>query len=313
MRTIRFLVILLLCPLMMLGQRIVFTPQWTPQAQFAGYYVAQKKGFYKEAGLEVEIQHPSTSDQALNRLLEGRSNVITMQLFPAMVEIDRGIPLVNILQTSQRNALLVVSRTESIRTFQDLKGKKVGVWKVGFGDLGYIADNELGLDIHWIPFLEGTNLYISGAIDATLAMSYNEYLQIIASGHGDKPVLRFSDSDYDYPEDGVYVSADFYQRYPEKAKAFAEASRRGWEYARNYPEETLEIVMELATKEHVHTNRVHQRWMLEEILRLQCKEGEEKPSFKLDPKDVERLSRLLMKHNRIQKPISCENVKGGKK
>ena len=299
--------------LWMYGQRIVFTPQWTPQAQFAGYYVAQKKGFYKDAGLDVDIQHPSTSDPALNRLLEGRSNVITMQLLPAMVEIDRKIPLVNILQTSQRNALLIVSRTDSIRTFQDLKGKKVGVWKVGFGDFGYIADNELGLGIRWIPFLEGTNLYISGAIDATLAMSYNEYLQIVASGHGDKPVLRFSDSDYDYPEDGVYVSADFYQRYPEKAEVFAEASRRGWEYARSHPEETLDIVMELVTKEHVHTNRIHQKWMLEEIFRLQCKEGEDVPSFKLEREDVERLCGLLMKHNRIQNPVSYERVKGGKK
>ena len=34
-------------------ERLVFTPQWTAQAQFAGYYVAQEMGFYKEAGLDV--------------------------------------------------------------------------------------------------------------------------------------------------------------------------------------------------------------------------------------------------------------------
>lgn len=36
-------------------EKFIFTPQWTAQAQFAGYYVAQEKGFYKEAGLNVEI------------------------------------------------------------------------------------------------------------------------------------------------------------------------------------------------------------------------------------------------------------------
>ena len=52
------------------AQRIVFTPQWTPQSQFAGYYVAQEKGFYRDAGVEVDFQHPSASYSALNRLLE---------------------------------------------------------------------------------------------------------------------------------------------------------------------------------------------------------------------------------------------------
>ena len=53
--------------------------------------------------------------------------------------------------------------------------------------------------------------------------------------------------------------------------------------------------------------------MLEEIFRLQCKEGEDVPSFKLEREDVERLCGLLMKHNRIQNPVSYERVKGGKK
>ena len=58
----------LLLPCIVQAQRIVFTPQWTPQSQFAGYYVAQDKGYYKDAGVEVEIQHPSVSYSALNRL-----------------------------------------------------------------------------------------------------------------------------------------------------------------------------------------------------------------------------------------------------
>ena len=55
-------------------RRIVFSPQWTPQSQFAGYYVAQAKGFYKEVGLDIVIDHPSASNPALNRLREGSSH-----------------------------------------------------------------------------------------------------------------------------------------------------------------------------------------------------------------------------------------------
>ena len=292
------------------AQRIVFTPQWTPQAQFAGYYVAFDKGFYKEAGLEVDIQHPSASYSAFNRLLEGSSDMITQQLVQAVVEIDRGMPLVNVLQTSQQNGLMLVSRVDSIRTIQDLKEKKVGVWKVGFGELAFIMDSEKELGIKWIPFLQGTNLYLIGALDATLAMSYNEYLQLKVSGHEDKPFIRFSDTEYNFPEDGLYVTMDFYQKNKKHVQAFAEATRRGWEWAHEHPEEALSIVMRWAKKENVHTNEIHQRWMLEEILRLQCPRGKTKPTFELDEEVVKRLSDLLLKHRRIHNPIIIERLKG---
>lgn len=300
----------LLLPCIVHAQRIVFTPQWTPQSQFAGYYVAQEKGFYKEAGVEVDFQHPSVSYSALNRLMEGSSDMITTQLTQAMIAIDRGIPMAHVLQTSQKNGLVLLGRSDSIRTIEDLRKKKVGVWKAGFGELAYIMDAELRLGIKWIPFLEGTNLFISGAIDATLAMSYNEYLQIRVSGHEDKIPIRLSDIGYDYPEDGLYVSLDFYRRYPEKVKAFVEASRKGWEWTHEHPEEALDIVMKWAEKEQVHTNRIFQRWMLEEILRLQCEEDERKPSFRLDAGVVKKLSDLLWKHHRIQNPVTIEILKG---
>ena len=301
----------LFIPFIAHAQRIVFTPQWTAQSQFAGYYVAQEKGFYKDAGVEVDFQHPSVSYSALYRLMEGSSDIITQQLTQAMIAIDQGIPMAHVLQTSQQNGLVVVGRSDSIQTIKDLRKKKVGVWKAGFGDLAYIMDKELDLRIKWIPFLEGTHLFISGVIDATLGMSYNEYLKIKVSGYEDKTPIRLSGTDYDFPEDGLYVSLDFYRRYPEKVKAFVEASRKGWEWAHEHPEETLDIVMQWTEKEEVHTNRIFQRWMLEEILRLQCEKGENKPSFRLDDGVVDRLSNLLWKHHRIQNPMNVEKLKGG--
>ena len=311
-RIVSLFITFILCTWALQAQRIVFTPQWTPQSQFAGYYVAQEMGFYQEAGVEVEFQHPSASYSATNLLLEGSSDIITQQLVQAMIAIDRGMPMVHVLQTSQHNALVLVSKSDSLRTLEDLKGKKVGVWKSGFGELAYIMDTEKNLDIQWIPFLESVNLFLSGAIDATLAMGYNEYLKIRAAGHEDKPVIRFSETEYDYPEDGLYVSTDFYQRHPDKVKAFVEASRKGWEWAHEHPEETLDIVMKWAEKESVHTNRIHQQWMLEQILSLQCKDGEKKPSFQLDRTMIDRLNELLLKHHYIHQPVDMEKLKGGR-
>ena len=67
-RIVSLFITFILCTWALQAQRIVFTPQWTPQSQFAGYYVAQEIGFYQEAGVEVDFQHPSASYSAVNRL-----------------------------------------------------------------------------------------------------------------------------------------------------------------------------------------------------------------------------------------------------
>ena len=90
-------------PVQAQDQTLVFTPQWMAQAQFAGYYVAEEKGFYKEAGVDVRIEHPSATQSAMSQLSKKNCQAITLQLCQAMEMVDGGLPLVNILQTSMNN------------------------------------------------------------------------------------------------------------------------------------------------------------------------------------------------------------------
>lgn len=292
------------------AQRIVFMPQWTLQSQFAGYYVAQEKGFYREAGLDVEIIHPSASNTALNHLREGSCDVTTLQLAQAMVLVDEGLSLKNILQTSQRNSLMIVPRRDDIRTLEDLKGKKVGIWNAGFGELARILDEKEQLNIEWIPFINNVNLFVSGAIDATLAMGYNEYFQILACGIEPAHVFLFEDLGFDIPEDGLYVTSSYYQSHRQELKAFVEASVRGWRWTAEHPEEALDIVLKYARDNQVVTNRVQQKRMLETILKLQCRKGEKTASFRLDSAQVKNTSRLLLQYGRIKQEVTCQELSG---
>ena len=65
-------------------QKLVFTPQWTAQSQFVGFYVASSMGFYQEAGLDVVIRHPAASKPSIDYLTEGESQFITLNLVTAM-------------------------------------------------------------------------------------------------------------------------------------------------------------------------------------------------------------------------------------
>lgn len=299
---------MLVCIVSYAQDKLVFTPQWSAQAQFAGYYVALEKGFYKQAGINVEIVHPSVTQSAISRIRNNESQATTLQLAQAMDIIDNGIPLVNILQTSMNNALVIVSRRNKNPLTQ--KGAKVGIWNAGFGQIAICMSIKEGLDYQWIPFASNINLFVSGAIDATLAMSYNEYYQLVQSGFipTKDNVYRFCDHGYNVQEDGVYMARDYYLKHREQARRFAAASKKGWEWAAAHPEETLDIVMRYVQKEHIATNRVLQQLMLKDILRLQVDRESKKREFRLRPDMVKQASKLMMENMMLSREISYQEI-----
>ena len=289
-------------------ETIVFTPQWTAQAQFAGYYVAETKGFYREAGVKVRIEHPSATQPAMTRLRNNACQATTLQLCQAMEIIDEGIPLVNILQTSMNNAMVIVSARGMDPLKQ--KGARVGIWSVGFGQLAICMSIKDHLDYQWVRFAQNVNLFVSGALDATLAMSYNEYYQLVQAGvrKTDKSVYRFCDHGYNVQEDGVYITRDYYEKHKEQAHRFARASRKGWEWAAQHPDETLDIVMQYVEKNFIATNRVMQRLMLKEILRLQVDRESKKREFRLRPDMVRQASRLMVENKMLTREVTYEEL-----
>ena len=289
-------------------ETIVFTPQWTAQAQFAGYYVAETKGFYREAGVKVRIEHPSATQPAMTRLRNNACQATTLQLCQAMEIIDEGIPLVNILQTSMNNAMVIVSARGMDPLKQ--KGARVGIWSVGFGQLAICMSIKDHLDYQWVRFAQNVNLFVSGALDATLAMSYNEYYQLVQAGvrMTDKSVYRFCDHGYNVQEDGVYMTRDYYEKHKEQAHRFARASRKGWEWAAQHPDETLDIVMQYVEKNFIATNRVMQRLMLKEILRLQVDRESKKREFRLRPDMVRQASRLMVENKMLTREVTYEEL-----
>lgn len=294
------------------AQKITFSPQWSAQSQFAGYYAALEKGFYDEAGLDVSIVHPSNSYSSINMLKDGTTDFITCELIQAMMASDKGIRLVNLLQTTQHTTLVLISHEKNISKMSDLAGRRIGTWKVGFSEIPYIIDKEHKLGVEWVKFINPLNIYISRAIDATLGKSYNEGILFSMSGITPGSILRFSEMGYDYPEDGLYVSEAFFKKNPDVCRKFAEASRKGWEWVRNNRKEAVDIVMKYVKEANVSTNIYVQKWMLEEVLEMQEDEKGEAPSYQLNANAFYWLNDVLLKHGYISRPVEYERLTGGK-
>lgn len=290
------------------AQKITFVPQWTAQAQFAGYYVAEDMGFYKDAGLDVEIVHPSVAQPAITRVLNGECQATTLQLCQAMDVIDSGTPIVNILQTSMNNGMVIASSRGVDPLTQ--KGARVGIWSVGFGQVAICMSVKEQLDYEWIRFASNVNLFVAGALDATLAMSYNEFYQLLQAGMQipEESVYRFCDHGYNVQEDGLYMTRAYYDKHKDEAKRFAEASRRGWEWAAEHPEETLDIVMKYVEEAQIATNRTMQRLMLKEILRLQVDRESGEREFRLRPDMVKLASNLMVENFMLGREITYEEL-----
>ena len=306
------LLLTLFCSLLVgaqpIGSKIVFTPQATAQAQFAGYYVALEQGFYAEEGLEVEIVHPYLTQSAVESIREGVCLATTLPLPMAMKTVDDGLPLVNILQTSMNSGLMVVSR--SGEDPWALKKARVAAFRAGFGlmALAYAALHQVEFE----PVMTASmvNLFTAGAVDATLAMSFDEYYELLQTGlvSPDRGIYRFEEGEYNIQEDGVYVTRAFYEGNREACEGFARASRRGWEWASEHREEALDLVMRYVKEYRIATNRTLQKLMLDEVLRLQVSHDSGVREFRLRRDMVEKANDAMLRAGVLIGPVTYEEL-----
>lgn len=280
-------------------KKVRFTPNWLPQAQFAGYYVALEKGFFREQGLDVKFVHVKQSSKIspYEMLAAGETDIIGTTMFRALEAKTHGVNLVNFLQTSQHSGLMCVANFP-IHDFKDLDGKKVCTWKTGFKQIADMASFDQNVNIEWVPYIGKLNLFLNKAVDAALCYSYNEYYELLFSRGqiSEENVLRFSEIGYDLPEDGLYTKQDFYEQNGEEISQFAYAAAQGWQYCRENPEEALDLVVKYMNDNNVVCNRYHQKKMLEETLRLQIDE-DGKASYR--PISKEMFSRIVNEMNKI--------------
>jgi NitT/TauT family transport system substrate-binding protein len=276
--------------------QVSFLPQWQPQAQFAGYYVAAERGFYWERGLDVKILRGGPEWPPSELLAQGRADFGTLQLTGAIIRRARGVPLVNICQLSQRSALMLVAKKASgILTPRDINGKTVGLWGEDFQGQLNAFFNKYGLKVRTIPQGTTLNLFLRGGVEVASAMWYNEYHLILNAGLDPEELTTFSLADHglNFPEDGLYCAEQTLQARPQICRSFVQATLAGWQYAFAHPEEALDIVMEYVDAAHVPTDRGHQKWMLARMRDLILPGGEPAPKGKLSRKDYHRVAAAL--------------------
>ena len=269
------------------------------QAQFAGYYVAKDKGFYKEAGLDVTIK-PGGPDIAPPQVIAGGGADVVIDWMPsALASREKGLALVNIAQPFKTSGMMLTCRKDSgIKTPADFKGKTLGVWFFGneYPFLSWMAKlghkTEGGADGVTV-LKQGFNVdpILQKQAACVSTMTYNEYWQIIDAGltADDLVVFKYQDQGVATMEDGLYVLEKNLKdpAFVDKMARFVAASMKGWAWARENSDAAADIVLENDAT-GAQTQK-HQRRMMGEINKLTAgSDG------KLDPADYERTVQTLL-------------------
>ena len=258
-----------------------FQLQWTPQAQFAGYFAANDKGYYDEMGLTVEMLDggPTIAPQQVVAAKDG-PELGEGWVPKVLVANEEGADLVNIAQVFQRSGTLEVSWKDSnITSPTDWKGKKIGAW--GFGNEFEVtaAARKAGLaDTDYEKVTQDFNmdLLLNRDIDAAEAMTYNELAQLLEKKNPDTGklysmddlnILSFNDIGTAMLQDHVIARKSWLEdktngvSNEQIATCFLRASFKGWIYCRDNPDDCVDITLNQGTI----LGKGHQAWMMNEI------------------------------------------------
>ena len=281
------------------ADKVTLQLKWVTQAQFAGYYVALDKGFYKDVGLDVTIKAGGPDIAPAQVIAGGGADVVLDWMPSALASREKGLSLVNIAQPFKSSGMMLTCRKDSgIKAPEDFRGKTLGVWFYGneypflswMSSLGIPTD---GSDNGVTVLKQGFNVdpILQGQADCVSTMTYNEYWQIIDAGLSadDLVVFKYEDQGVATLEDGMYVLEDNLAdaAFADKMVRFVAASMRGWKYAEDNSDEAAEIVLDNDAS-GAQTEK-HQKRMMGEIAKLTAGSN-----GALDPADYERTVATLM-------------------
>lgn len=279
---------------------------WLQQFEFAGFYMAKEKGFYRDAGLDVSfLPHEVGKTDVVDNVLTGKAD-FGVNYSSLIQNYHNKQPVVAIAALLQESPLvLMVSGNSDITQPEDLKDKDI---MLGGDSLNSVPIMSLlfshGLtrnEIRKKNHSHNIEDLVKGNTDAMSAFISNEPFKMQEMGYSYR-IFDPKDINLSFYENFLFTSVKEIQQHPERVARFLKASLEGWEYAYEHIEETAEILFNRYNEQgKSYKSLVYEGY---ELRKLAYKEGV--PLGDLDLKKLEKIEDAyrLMGINLSDKPIN---------
>jgi len=224
-------------------EKITLQLQWKHQFEFAGFYMAKEKGFYKEVGLDVELLEYDGKGDIGQSVLDGKAHY-GVSYSSTIAQYLEGKPFVLIANFFKQSPLVLVAQKE-ISSPAQLKGKKVMGVSDTIDSITLINMlHKFGVDlkdIQSIPTTFTLDKFINREVDAMSVFTTNElyYLNQKKIPYTLLDPTVYGSKFYDV---NLFTTKYEAQNNPLRVKSFKEASIRGWEYALKHKEEAIRLI-----------------------------------------------------------------------
>ncbi len=236
-------------------EKITFVLDWTPNTNHTGLYVAQEKGYFEEAGLEVEIvQPPEDGAEVLVASGNAQFGISFQDTMAAAISGDSALPITAVASVIQHNTSGIISRAgEGMDTPKGMEGHTYATWNgpIELATLEKVVEADGG-DFGKVELIPST---VTDEVSALKTNSVDS-IWIFYAWAGVKTELEGLDTDYfafadidpvfDYYTPVVIAGNQFLEEKPDTAKAFLSALSKGYAYAIENPEDAAEVICSAA-------------------------------------------------------------------
>ncbi|WP_317930067.1 ABC transporter substrate-binding protein [Halioxenophilus sp. WMMB6] len=220
--------------------KVVLMSDWYPQPEHGGFYQALAKGFYKDAGLDVEIRSGGGIRDIRPLVALRKVDIAIGTSDTTLIGVSRGLPLVFLAPYFQHDPQCVMFHPElGVKTLADLDNKVV-MMQASLSHAEYMT-KIMKLNLNFIPLDYSISRFATDKSFAQQCFLTSEPVHLAAQGI-EAEVIPLSESGFD-PYRHLYTSKAFLDEYPEAAKAFTEASIKGWvDFMEGDPTPALEAI-----------------------------------------------------------------------
>ena len=237
-------------------QQIDFQLRWHHQFQFAGYYAAVEKGFYRVEGLDVRIHEAGPGITPVEELLSGRVQYAESNSEILYARLQ-GQPVIALAAIFQHSPSVLLARKElQINSPHDLIGKKIMLMNAKTDADFHAMFLHEGIKTDAIDIIPSSYDFadlLSGKVVAFNSYLTNEVFLLKQRGI-EYTVINPSVYGIDFYSDILFTSEQELKHHSERVEAFRRASLRGWRYAMDHPEEIIDLLL---TKYQVKKSREH--------------------------------------------------------